>query len=119
MYIFSPFQAAQERKKQAAQNEEGSTPNKSKPAAASKASEEETEAERKIKTLFLKETSKIVVKSLEEYRAAIKSKEDFKYLAKKVSFMTHFLQNSHSVTLIFLIFFQLYLFFGKKSHIFL
>ena len=97
VYIFSPFQAAQERKKQAAQNEEGSTPNKSKPAAASKAaSEEETEAERKIKTLFLKETSKIVVKSLEEYRAAIKSKEDFKYLAKKVNlhmtFNFHFLQ---------------------------
>ena len=97
MYIFSPFQAAQERKKQAQnQNEEGSTPNKSKPAAASKASEEETEAERKIKTLFLKETSKIVVKSLEEYRAAIKSKEDFKYLAKKVNlpmtFNFHFLR---------------------------
>ena len=97
MYIFPPFQAAQERKKQA-QNEEGSTPNKSKPAAAaSKASEEETEAERKIKTLFLKETSKIVVKSLEEYRAAIKSKEDFKYLAKKVNlpmtFNFHFLQS--------------------------
>merc|ERR1712203_1087197 len=88
-------EAAQERKKQA-QNEEGSTPNKSKPAAALKASEEETEAERKIKTLFLKETSKIVVKSLEEYRAAIKSKEDFKYLAKKVNlpmtFNFHFLQ---------------------------
>ena len=96
--FFLPFQAAQERKKQKAENEEGSTPNKSKPAAASKAaSEEETEAERKIKTLFLKETSKIVVKSLEEYRAAIKSKEDFKYLAKKVKFLPmtfnfHFLQ---------------------------
>merc|ERR1712008_637297 len=82
-------EAAQERKKQAQnQNEEGPTPNKSKPAAASKASEEETEAERKIKTLFLKETSKIVVKSLEEYRAAIKSKEDFRYLAKKLTHMT-------------------------------
>jgi len=29
-----------------------------------------------------------VVKSLEEYRAAIKSKEDFKYLAKKLTHMT-------------------------------
>merc|ERR1712165_42005 len=47
-----------------------------------------TEAERKIKTLFLKETSKVVVKNLEEHRAAIKSKEDFKYLAKKLTHMT-------------------------------
>ena len=28
-------------------------------------------------------------------------------------------QNSHSATLIFLIFYQLYLFFGNKSHIFI
>merc|ERR1711874_462994 len=82
--------AAQERRKQVLkeQNEESSTPNKSKQVAAQEATENnETEAERKIKTLFLKETSKIVVKSLEEYRAAIKSKEDFKYLAKKLTHM--------------------------------
>ena len=72
-----------ERKKQQAQNEEGSTPNKSKPPPEAP-EKQETEAERKIKTLFLKETSKIVVKNLEEYRASIKSKEDFKALAKKV-----------------------------------
>merc|ERR1712083_623922 len=83
-------EAAQERRKQVLkeQNEESSTPNKSKQVAALEATENnETEAERKIKTLFLKETSKIVVKSLEEYRAAIKSKEDFKYLAKKITHM--------------------------------
>jgi len=85
-------EAAQERRKQAQaqkeQNEESSTPNKSKQVAAQEATDgNETEAERKIKTLFLKETSKIVVKSLEEYRAAIKSKEDFKYLAKKLTHM--------------------------------
>merc|ERR1712083_377365 len=77
-------QAAQQEQ----QNEESSTPNKSKQVPAQEATDSnETDAERKIKTLFLKETSKIVVKSLEEYRAAIKSKEDFKYLAKKITHM--------------------------------
>jgi len=87
----SQIVAAQERRKQAQreqQTEESSTPNKSKQVPAQEATDSnETDAERKIKTLFLKETSKIVVKSLEEYRAAIKSKEDFKYLAKKLTHM--------------------------------
>lgn len=47
-----------------------------------------SEVERKFKAVFLKETSKVVVKILEEYRkdetAKIKTKEDFKNLAKKV-----------------------------------
>merc|ERR1712173_573118 len=60
-------EAAQERRKQAQaqkeQNEESSTPNKSKQVSAQEATDgNETEAERKIKTLFLKETSKIVLK---------------------------------------------------------
>jgi len=52
-----------------------------------------------------------------------KSSSDLKHLnLKKKSLPTNIpiilYQNSDSATLIFLIFFQLYLFFGKKSHIF-
>ena len=59
-----------------------------KAALASLATAADTETERKFKAAFLKEISKVVVKVLEEYRntetSKIKTKEDFKNLAKKV-----------------------------------
>ena len=82
-------EAAQERRRQVHLSEEAEvTPNKSKEATTEDSSENDTEAERKIKALFLKETSKVVVKNLEEHRAVIKSKDDFKHLAKKLTHMT-------------------------------
>ena len=60
-------------------------------AVAAAADTSSSEVEKKQKVNFLKEASKIVVKVLEEFRkddataGKIKNKEDFKYLAKKVS----------------------------------
>jgi len=55
------------------------------------AADTSSEVERKIKDRFLKETSKVVVKVLDPYRrddasvAKIKTIEDFKHLAKKLT----------------------------------
>ena len=75
----------QERKRQEELGQQKKQQNASKVAAEADSG---SEAEKKLKVIFLKEASKVVVKVLEEYRkdetAKIKTKEDFKYLAKKV-----------------------------------
>lgn len=82
-------EAALERKRLLQQESEKSKQSVVNSTTIAAAADTSSEQERKFKAGFLKETSKVVVKILEEYRredvAKIKSKEDFKNLAKKVS----------------------------------
>lgn len=83
-------EAALERKRlQAGETDKSKQNTVNSTSSSTIAAAADSEQERKWKAVFLKETSKVVVKILEDYRredvAKIKSKEDFKNLAKKVS----------------------------------